>query len=193
MRVVEQWKLGRKKVDDGVLLLVAKNDRAVHIEVGYGLEGALTDYVSNRIINELIVPRFKDGHFYEGIESGVTAIIKVLEGEQLPPPTTATESSLSDYLPFIIIGALLLGGLTRSLFGQVLGAFASAIIAFIIALFFIHIFGAVVVSIITFFVTFFGNFTGTGGGFTGGGRGGSDDSFRGGGGRFGGGGSSGKW
>lgn len=194
MRVVEQWKLGRKQIDDGALLLIAKNDRAVRIEVGYGLEGALTDYTTNRIINELIVPKFKEGHFFQGIESGVAAIIKVVEGEQLPPPTTNTEFSISDYLPFIILGALLLGGLSRSLFGQVVGPFVSAVIAFIIALFFIHILGALLISIITFAISFFGNFTGMGGGgFGGGGRGGSNGSFGGGGGRFGGGGSSGKW
>ncbi len=195
MRVVEQWKLGRKKVEDGVLLLIAKNDRTVRIEVGYGLEGALTDYTTNRIINELIVPQFKAGNFFAGILDGVTAIIKVIEGEQLPPPTT-TEFSTSDYLPLIVIGALILGGLTRSLFGLVLGSFASAAIAFIIALFFIHILGALIVSIITFVVTLLGSGIGTGGPggpFGGSGRGGSGGGFGGGGGRFGGGGSSGKW
>ncbi len=57
--MAEQWKLGRKKIDDGAIMVIAKNDRAVRIEVGYGLEGALGDAVSKRIISETILPRFK--------------------------------------------------------------------------------------------------------------------------------------
>jgi hypothetical protein len=72
MRVVEQWKLGRVRVDDGALLIVAKNDRALRIEVGYGLEGALNDAISSRIINEVIVPRFKQDDFYGGLTAGVS-------------------------------------------------------------------------------------------------------------------------
>ncbi len=64
LRVADQWKLGRKKVDDGAILVVAKNDRALRIEVGYGLEGALNDATSKRIISEIITPRFKQGDFY---------------------------------------------------------------------------------------------------------------------------------
>ena len=71
LRVAEQWKLGRKKVDDGAILVVAKNDRAMRIEVGYGLEGALNDLTSKRIINETILPRFKSQDFYGGITAGV--------------------------------------------------------------------------------------------------------------------------
>ncbi|MBN9117448.1 MAG: TPM domain-containing protein, partial [Pandoraea sp.] len=71
IRVVEQWKLGRKGTDDGVLLIVAKDDRRVRIEVGYGLEGVLTDAISNRIINEDIVPRFQQADFYGGVTAGV--------------------------------------------------------------------------------------------------------------------------
>jgi uncharacterized protein len=81
MRVVEQWKLGRQKVDDGALLIVAKNDRSLRIEVGYGLEGALNDATSGRIIREVIVPRFRQGDFYGGIAAGVDSIILVANGE----------------------------------------------------------------------------------------------------------------
>jgi uncharacterized protein len=73
LRVVDQWKLGRKNVDDGVLLIVAKNDRMMRIEVGYGLEGVLNDATSKRIISEIIVPRFQQGDFYGGINAGLTA------------------------------------------------------------------------------------------------------------------------
>ena len=86
IRVASQWKLGRKGVDDGVLFLVAKNDRTLRIEVGYGLEGALPDALCNRIIDGYIVPRFKQGDFVGGIREGVLRITKTIEGEPLPPP-----------------------------------------------------------------------------------------------------------
>ena len=87
IRVVDSWKLGRKGIDDGALLLIAKNDRSLRIEVGYGLEGALNDATAKRIVNDIIVPRFKAGDFYGGIEVGIQSMIKVIEGEPLPPPS----------------------------------------------------------------------------------------------------------
>ena len=86
VRVEENWKLGRKGVDDGVLLLIAKDDRKLRIEVGYGLEGVLNDATAKRIIAEDITPRFKQGDFYGGISAGVERMIKVIDGEPLPPP-----------------------------------------------------------------------------------------------------------
>jgi uncharacterized protein len=86
IRVVEQWKLGRTRVDDGVLLIIAKNDRTLRIEVGYGLEGVLTDATSNRIIEDIIVPRFRQGDFYGGVSAGVDGIMRVVDGEPLPAP-----------------------------------------------------------------------------------------------------------
>ena len=86
IRVAEAWKLGRKGVDDGVLLLVAKNDRKVRIEVGRGLEGAIPDAVAKRIVAEIVTPRFKQGDFEGGIREGVDRIVKVIEGEPLPSP-----------------------------------------------------------------------------------------------------------
>ena len=86
VRVVDQWQLGRGKVDDGVLLLVALNDRKVRIEVGYGLEGALPDATANRIIQQDITPAFKRGDYYNGISTGVDRIMRVIEGEPLPEP-----------------------------------------------------------------------------------------------------------
>src|SRR5262245_38066835 len=87
LRVAEQWKVGRKKVDDGVVLVVAKNDRTVRIEVGYGLEGALNDATANRIIREVIVPRFREGDFYGGIAAAADRMIRVIDGEALPEPS----------------------------------------------------------------------------------------------------------
>ncbi|MEA2041450.1 MAG: YgcG family protein [Bacteroidota bacterium] len=92
MQVVEQWKLGREAIDDGVLLLVAKNDRTLRIEVGYGLEGAIPDAVASRIINEYIVPDFKNGDFAGGINQGVRKIMNLINGEQLPPVEYSSKS-----------------------------------------------------------------------------------------------------
>ncbi len=87
LKVVETWKLGRKGVDDGVLFLVAREERAVRLEVGYGLESKLPDITGKRIIDELVVPRFRDGDFAGGVEAGLGAIEKgVRGGDPLPPP-----------------------------------------------------------------------------------------------------------
>src|SRR5512140_1885383 len=96
LRVAEQWKLGRKKVDDGAVLVVAKTDRALRIEVGYGLEGALNDATSKRIISEIITPRFREGDFYGGISAGVGQIIRVIDGEPLPAPAGTPAGGMAD-------------------------------------------------------------------------------------------------
>lgn len=81
LRVAEANKLGRKGRDNGVLLLVAKDDRAMRIEVGYGLEGALPDAISNQIIRRVIAPSFRDGDYYAGLDAGVDGIIAATKGE----------------------------------------------------------------------------------------------------------------
>ena len=86
IRVADAWKTGRKGVDDGAILLIAQQDRRMRIEVGRGLEGALTDLVSNRVIDETIRPAFRAGEFGAGIEAGVDRVIGVIDGEELPPP-----------------------------------------------------------------------------------------------------------
>lgn len=86
IRLAEKWKVGREDIDDGVILLVAKNDRTVRIEVGYGLEGAISDAQSSKIIRNNIVPKFKEGDFYTGIENGISKILYLIEIENLPPP-----------------------------------------------------------------------------------------------------------
>jgi uncharacterized protein len=110
--VAEAWKLGRKGVDDGVLLLVAKNDRKVRIEVGRGLEGAIPDAAAKRIVAEIVTPRFKQGDFEGGIREGVERIVRVIEGEPLPSPrrvsaptggTGTTGSSGSSSIPIILV------------------------------------------------------------------------------------------
>src|SRR5512135_891158 len=86
IRVVDAWKLGRKNVDDGVLLIIAKEDHRVRIEVGRGLEGAIPDAASARIIREYITPKFRAGDFYGGIVDATDALTRLIDGEPLPPP-----------------------------------------------------------------------------------------------------------
>lgn len=93
VRAFEQWKLGRAGVDDGVLLVVAKGDRTVRIEVGYGLEGAIPDVAAYRVIQEYLVPRFREGDFAGGIEAAVGVLAKLIEGEALPAPMSPPAAS----------------------------------------------------------------------------------------------------
>lgn len=203
IRVLEQWKLGRRSVDDGVLLLVAKNDRSVRIEVGYGLEGVLSDAITKRIINELIVPRFKQGDFFGGIDASVDQMIKLIDGEALPAPAgRAGDASfdLGGMAPVLLMIVVVGGGVLRAVLGRLPGAAVTAgilglIIWFLSGVILIALAGAV----IGFVVTLLGGgslLRGMGGGHRGGGFGGGvgGGGFRGGGGGgFGGGGSSGRW
>ena len=207
LRVAEQWKVGRKKVDDGAILLVAKNDRTVRIEVGYGLEGALNDATSKRIISEIIAPPLQQGDFYGGISAGVDRMIRVVDGESLPAPqptSVAGDASTRQIFPILLVLALIGGGVLRSTLGRVPGAVvtggALAIVAWLLA-------GAVTVGLIAGVIGFLftllsggmgrhGGWYGGGhyGGFGGGGMGGMGrGGFSGGGGGFGGGGASGRF
>ena len=202
LRVAEQWKLGRKKVDDGAILVVAKSDRALRIEVGYGLEGALNDATSKRIISETITPRFRQGDFYGGITAGVEQIIRVVDGERLPEPKKSPAGDLSgvqQFIPIILVLALVLGGLLRSALGRLPGAVATGGIVGIGAWWLggaISIgLGAGVIALL--FTLLSGGMGGRGiGGHYGGfgrGDGFGGGGFGGGGGGFGGGGASGRW
>jgi len=208
LRVVEQWKLGRKKVDDGALLIVAKNDRTLRIEVGYGLEGVLNDATARRIIDEIITPKFRSGDFDGGIADGVDRILRVVDGEPLPAPksrpdTSASFDNLGELLPVIIIGALVVGGILRAMLGRLLGSLVMGGGVAFIAWAMLGVFPvALIAGLIAFFVTLIGDAVGAGGGgrySTGGGgwssgsSGGSGGGFSGGGGSFGGGGASGRW
>src|SRR5262249_10361345 len=102
LRVAEAWKIGRRKIDDGALLVIAKNDHKLRIEVGYGLEGALTDVTARRIIDEVIAPRFKTGDFAGGVAAGITRIIGVVDGEPLPRPAPeASHEQDNDLIGFL--------------------------------------------------------------------------------------------
>jgi len=195
LRVVEQWKVGRRKVDDGVLLLVAKDDRAVRIEVGYGLEGALPDATAKRIISEVIVPRLRDGDFAGGIDAGVDRILRTIDGEPLPPPASPPEvPDLGRLAPILLLGPLVFGGMMRRLLGPLPGAGVVAAGVAALAWFLSGLWTlAAVAAVIAFFITAAGRGTGLGIGPFGGGAGGPGGFGGGGGGRFGGGGASGRW
>lgn len=196
LRVTEQWKLGRKKVDDGAILIIAKTDHALRIEVGYGLEGALTDATSKRIISEIITPRFKQEDFFGGITAGVNQIIRVIEGEPLPEPKArdlVTDSQR--YVPIVFILALLIGGVLRSLLGRFSGALLTGGVVAILAWFFAGAIAfALGAGVIALLFTLRGGLGGLGGHGVGGHHGGiHTGGFSGGGGGFGGGGASGRW
>lgn len=209
LRVVESWKLGRKGVDDGVLLLIAKEDRKLRIEVGYGLEGALNDATAKRIISETIGPRFKQGDFYGGIGSGLDTMIKVIGGEPLPKPEQQHDAKNSDggldtllFVGFVLV--FIVGGILRAIFGRLLAAgVIGGVVGIVASLLLSSMLVAIVVGIIAFlFSLFIGMGGGRGGGRGGGGwsSGGSSwggssggGGFSGGGGSFGGGGASGGW
>lgn len=203
IRVVEQWKLGRKNVDDGALLIVAKNDRQLRIEVGYGLEGALTDATSNRIIDDTIVPRFKEGDFYGGIAAGVDSMMRVVRGEPLPAPPEGRRGSGGSgaLLPVLFVLTVVAGGILRAVFGRLPGAMVTgSLIGLLAWLLSGAVLIAVVAGAIALMFTLLGSGMGAyvGGRSIGGGAGGfggrsNHDIFRGGGGGFGGGGASGRW
>ena len=211
IRVEDAWKLGRKGVDDGAYLIVAKNDRRVRIEVGYGLEGALSDAISNRIVDETIAPHFKQGDFDGGIEAGVDKMISVIDGEPLPEPDRKWEhhGNLGNMLPLLLVGVVIGGGVLRALFGRLFGSVATGGIAGGLAWIFSHLLplglGAGVFAFVIAMLAGSSSRTwsagrgwgggfggGLGGGFGGGGFGGGG-GFSGGGGGGGGGGASGSW
>ncbi|MGY3229781.1 uncharacterized protein ACVWWJ_001265 [Luteibacter sp. HA06] len=217
LKVAEANKVGRKGPDDGVLLLVAKDDRRVRIETGYGLEGALPDAIASRIIREYMAPKLRTNDYYGGISDALTAITQIVDGEALPPPVNPDESHErrrggggSLLLPLIFgvlflrgilgraplwarmpVGGAVTGGLgwlfMHSVFGGVIGLVAGAL--------FMAIPGGAGRSIGGGGWGGFGGWGG-GGGFGGGGfggGGGGGGGFSGGGGSFGGGGASGSW
>jgi uncharacterized protein len=218
IRVADAWKVGRKKIDDGAILVVAKDDRRLRIEVGYGLEGALPDVTTKRIIDEIITPKFRSGDFAGGISAGVDRIIGVIDGEPLPaPPQRQQQQQSSDLTwllnplnPFTIIAILVLGGVMRGIFGRLFGSLTTGGLIGLVAWL---VFGSLIVSalagIVASVFTMFsdsittpappgrggGGWVGGGGGaWSGGGSSSSDSgSFSGGGGSFGGGGASGSW
>lgn len=219
IRVADAWKIGRKKVDDGAILIVAKNDRHLRIEVGYGLEGALTDVTSRRIIDENIAPKFRSGDFAGGIVAGVDRMIRVIDGEPLPTPSRNVNfDNIDDFDAFgplfavTMFGSLGIGGFFRAVLGRLLGSLVAGGIIAVIAWFFVSSVPiSIVAGVIGFIIGFMADLLGGAGAGTGSSRGGSwsggsssggwssgsssssSGGFSGGGGSFGGGGASGSW
>jgi len=215
IRVAEAWKIGRKGQDNGALLIVAKNDRKLRIEVGYGLEGVLTDATSRRIISDTMAPFLRNNQFAQGINAGVDQIIDVVDkGEPLAAKPVAKQQARGGGFPiemlliivFVIVP--ILGGILRRIFGRAVGSAVGAGIvgagAWVVAgSLLIAIVAAVVALLIMLFagigsaLTHRGGGVWTPGGFGGGGGswggGGGGGGFSGGGGGFGGGGASGGW
>jgi uncharacterized protein len=215
IRVVEAWKLGRKKIDDGALLIIAKSDRALRIENGYGLEGVLTDAASNRIIQDTMVPLLRQGQYFEAVSAGVAQMMRLIDGEPLPAPENSWQKNRApnlhtlpnfNALPFLIVGFLIASNLLRAMFGRPVGAALSAggtaLIVYLITQALAIAIGAGVLGLLLALIFgsrgggwssgggFGGGFGGIGGGGFGGG---GSDGFSGGGGGFGGGGASGRW
>ncbi len=198
IRVVEQWQLGRKGVDDGVLLLLAKNDRATRIEVGYGLEGAIPDALAKRIIEDIMIPRFREGDFAGGINAGVDSLIGLIQGEPLPEAEPAkTKLGERQYFPLLVFFAVISGSLLRLMLGRFLGGLANGVlIGLLVWLLVGGVLLAIALGFMAFVITQSNNRSyrgGWGGGGFGGGGGYSGGGFSGGGGGFGGGGASGRW
>ncbi|HKE47095.1 MAG TPA: YgcG family protein [Rhodanobacteraceae bacterium] len=113
-RVFDAWKLGRKGVDDGVLIVVAKNDRRTRIEVAYGLEGAIPDAAAKRIAHDYMSPKFRAGDFAGGLDAGTQALIALIDDEPLPPPPEEAYRDLTSmpwWNPLYFAVGLLVGGL----------------------------------------------------------------------------------
>jgi len=213
IRVADAWKLGRKKVDDGALLILAKDDHKLRIENGYGLEGVLTDAASNRIIEDTMVPLLRQGQFFAAISAGVDQMMRLIDGEQLPPPDRTWQHRGArnwNFLPFLFFGLLFGSSILRAMFGRTGGAVLSGgavgLVVFLLTQVLGIAIGAAIVSGLLALLLgasgggwssgggrFGGPFAGLGGGLGGGFGGGGGGGFSGGGGGFGGGGASGSW
>lgn len=217
-RVTDEWKLGRAGVDDGVLFVVAKQDRRMRIQTGRGVQGVLTDALSRRIIDERVAPRFRAGDFAGGIDAGVDAILKAIEGEALPEPAKAAPrgdaaswASVENFLFLAFVAVPVAGAILRSLLGRFLGAvLTSGITGFAAWLVLGSVFLGVIAALVSFFAVLLMGVSGLsarrggpggswgGGGWSSGGgggwsSGGDGGGFSGGGGGFDGGGASGGW
>ena len=213
-RVATSWQLGRKGTDNGVLLLIAIKDRKIRLEVGYGLEGVLTDARSAQIIRNEIVPRFRAGDIPGGVTAGVHAVLKTIEGTyrtpERPAASPASGEIFNQTLVAIILGVII--GLVLSRMHRVVGAVAGGGLSFLVAPWVVPavIAAGLSLALVSLFAVLGqggsgrrhrGAFDGTWfstqhGGWGSGGIGGSlggSDSFSGGGGSFGGGGAGGDW
>lgn len=201
IRLAEAWKVGRKGVDDGVILVVAKDDRRLRIEVGYGLEGVIPDAIARRVIDERITPRLREGDFFGGIRDGVDQLARLAEGEKLPEPAARRGgrdrdpvAGLFDYAVPALFFIVIAGGVLKLVLGRFAGSLATGLLLGLAAWFVFNLVAAAIAAAMGFLFTFANTGAGRGGWSSGGGssRGGSG-GWSGGGGSFGGGGASGRW
>ncbi|MCD2451739.1 YgcG family protein [Methylicorpusculum oleiharenae] len=195
IRVADAWRIGREKVDDGVILIIAKDDRKLRLEVGYGLEGAIPDAIAKRVIAETITPYFKAGDFAGGIDAGVMKLMRLIEGEALPAPQQQPNDRGDDgAFMFLLFAGIITGFVLSSMLGRVMGGMLAGLGSGMVgALLFGLGFAAVLIGIMVFFIIGVRHRGGGGWSSGGGGFGGSGGSWGGGGGGFGGGGASGSW
>lgn len=205
IRLADAWKIGRVKQDDGVIVIVAKQDRKMRIEVGYGLEGAIPDAIAKRIVAEQLSPAFKQGQFYAGLNLATDTLIKLIQGEQLPAPAktpaVAGQGDLMQWLPILMFAAIIAGAILRGMLGAFFGsALTGGVLAMLAGFLGATLLVMGLVGLAAFVFTLAMGSSGQGGlpgggfpvGYGGGGRRGPD-IFSGGGGGFGGGGASGDW
>lgn len=214
IRLAETWQVGRKKVDDGAILIIAKQDRRLRIETGYGFEGALPDAICKRIIDEQIVPRFKADDFAGGVEAGLDAMIARINGEDLPAPvrtpggqTSGFGKKMSGWIGPGIVVLIILGNVLTTMFSRLTSGLLMGGVGFIAGLIIASLSAGLIMGVVAMLATwlFGGRSSGGGSGWSGwsGGSGwssggsswssGGGSSWGGGGGSFGGGGSSGSW
>ncbi|HVK54944.1 MAG TPA: YgcG family protein [Burkholderiales bacterium] len=210
IRLADAWQIGRKGVGDGAILLIAKNDRRMRIEVGRGLEGVIPDAIAKRIIAEGIAPRFRQGDFYGGVRTAVDQMMKVIDNEPLPPPKAKSTSSsggdFGSFIPIAFMLVLVVGGILRAMLGRFFGAIATGGVMAAAGWFFVGLLAvSILAGVIGFILTLVMGGMGRGGlrhmgglghggwGGGGGGFGGGGGNWSGGGGDFGGGGASGDW
>lgn len=208
-RVANSWKIGRKEIGDGLLLVVAKDDRRVRIEVAKTLEGAIPDLAARRVIDQAITPRFKQGDFAGGLDAAVDQLMALITGEALPAPVAAVRGvkngfQWTDLAIFMFFAVPVVGAVARSILGTKLGSLATGgLVGGIALLVTASLAIAALAALVGFLFALFSGFMpgggrgagrhgGWGGGF-GGGFGGGGGFSSGGGGDFGGGGASGRW
>lgn len=200
IRVAEKWKIGQKRLDNGILIIAAENDRKMRIEVGYGLEGKMTDLVSGRILDTIMKPAFRSGDYDRGFIETADAIIAVARGEFKAPPSTGQNPAKSSGLFFLVLAVILFLMADRRIIRSISGGAVLPLAAASLALPVVWSLILIPVGVLTGFLLHpyiphmqggSGHWGGFGGGF--GGGGGFDGGFSGGGGGFGGGGASGDW
>lgn len=203
VKAFEQWKLGRKGVDDGVLLVVAIQDHKTRIEVGYGLEGAIPDAIAKRIISDFMIPQFKEGNYYQGISEGIDRLISTINGEELPSASgrvggsdSGSEGDMPE-LPSKLITAFIIlvvaGKIFGFLFGNGLSGGISGIIFIILGLFWSITLWMLIPGALLLWFFVLANGGGMGGSGSSWGSSSGGGSWSGGGGSSGGGGASGSW